>query len=100
IFISDNGGATYTRATDNAPLRGGKCTHFEGGLMVPFFIKYPALFNAQQVYDKPVSSLDIFSTIAAATNTPLPADRRYDGVNLFTYLTNNTAAPHETLYWR
>jgi arylsulfatase A-like enzyme len=100
LFISDNGGATYTRATDNAPLRGGKCTHFEGGLMVPFFIKYPALFNAQQVYDKPVSSLDIFSTIAAATNTPLPADRQYDGVNLFSYLTNNTATPHQTLHWR
>ena len=38
LFISDNGGATYTRATDNAPLRGGKCTHFEGGLMVPFLL--------------------------------------------------------------
>lgn len=100
LFISDNGGATYTRATDNAPLRGGKCTHFEGGLLVPFFIKYPALFSGQQVYDKTVSSLDIFSTIAAATNTPLPADRLYDGVNLFSYLSNNTATPHETLFWR
>src|SRR5262249_16282683 len=30
FFLSDNGGATYTHATDNAPLRGGKFTNFEG----------------------------------------------------------------------
>jgi len=100
FFISDNGGATYTRATDNAPLRGGKCTHFEGGLMVPFFIKYPALITRSQVYQKPVSSLDIFSTIAAMTGTTLPSDRPYDGVNLFPYLTGNPASPHNLFYWR
>lgn len=45
FFVSDNGGATYTKATDNYPLRGGKCTHFEGGLSVPFFINYPVVFK-------------------------------------------------------
>ncbi|MFI5153000.1 MAG: sulfatase-like hydrolase/transferase [Chitinophagales bacterium] len=100
LFISDNGGATYTRATDNAPLRGGKCTHFEGGLMVPFFLKYPSKIGAGQVYEKPVSSLDIFSTVAAITNSPLPADRAYDGVNLMNYLTDPMKYPHEIFYWR
>jgi len=100
FFISDNGGAAYTRATDNAPLRGGKCTHFEGGLLVPFFISYPGTKNGNFVYDKPVSSLDIFSTIASITKTTLPADRVYDGVDLLDYLTDNKKDPHEILYWR
>ena len=100
IFISDNGGATYTRATDNAPLRGGKCTHFEGGLMVPFFIKFPSLIKGSSVYDKPVSSLDIFATVAAVANISLPADRVYDGINLIPFLTNNSGFPHEVFYWR
>jgi arylsulfatase A-like enzyme len=100
FFISDNGGATYTRATDNAPLRGGKCTHFEGGLLVPFFINYPGINNGNFVYDKPVSSLDIFSTIASITKTALPADRIYDGVDLLPYLADNKKDPHEILYWR
>jgi arylsulfatase A-like enzyme len=85
IFLSDNGGATYTRATDNAPLRGGKCTYFDGGLLVPFFIKYPGAINESKVYQQPVSSLDIFTTIAAATQTRLPAERIYDGVNLLPF---------------
>lgn len=100
FFISDNGGATYTRATDNAPLRGGKCTDFEGGLSVPFFIKYPAAINTGQVYNKAVSSLDIFPVIVAASGAPLAADRIYDGVNLFPYLKNDTLIPHESFCWR
>lgn len=101
FFLSDNGGATYTGATDNAPLRGGKCTHFEGGLAVPFFASFPGVFSANMVYDKPVSSLDIFSTIAAVTNTLLPQDRVYDGVNLVPYLTGKTdSMPHKVFYWR
>lgn len=99
FFISDNGGATYTRATDNAPLRGGKCTHFDGGLAVPFFIQYPAASKGQ-VYNHAVSSLDIFSTIAAASSTTLPADRVYDGVDLLPYLKTDSVLPHELFFWR
>ncbi|WP_262493718.1 sulfatase-like hydrolase/transferase [Niastella koreensis] len=99
IFISDNGGATYTHATDNAPLRGGKCTHFEGGLLVPFFIRYPGMAKPM-VYTRPVSSLDIVATVAAFTHTRLPADRPYDGVNLLPWLQADTGLPHPVLYWR
>jgi arylsulfatase A-like enzyme len=100
VFISDNGGATYTRATDNAPLRGGKCTHFEGGLMVPFFIKYPQAIPGSAVFKNPVSSLDIFATVAGAANAPLPTDRVYDGVNMIPFLTKGGGYPHSVFYWR
>ena len=100
FFISDNGGATYTRATDNFPLRGGKCTHFEGGLRVPYFIKYPSVLPAGQVFTKPVSSMDIYATIAAASNTSLPTDREYDGVNLIPYCKAEAGLPHDLFFWR
>ena len=100
FFISDNGGATYTRATDNAPLRGGKATHFDGGISVPFFIKYPNVLKASQPYTHPVSSLDIYSTIAAVSGAPLAADRTYDGINLLPYLTNDSLLPHQDFFWR
>jgi arylsulfatase A-like enzyme len=100
LFVSDNGGATYTRATDNWPLKGGKCTHFDGGLRVPFFIKYPDTVQGGQLYHKAVSSLDIFSTIAAVARVSLPTDRIYDGVNLVPFVTDTSRTPHEIFYWR
>ncbi|MBV7530128.1 sulfatase-like hydrolase/transferase [Chitinophaga sp. sic0106] len=101
FLISDNGAATYTRATDNAPLRGGKCTHFEGGLLVPFLMKMPGSGARGTTFNKPVSSLDMFATTVAAAGLSLPGDRPYDGVSLLPYVEQqNTAAPHPMLYWR
>lgn len=100
FFISDNGGATYTHAADNAPLLGGKCTHFEGGISVPFFIQWPVAIKGGQVYNHPVSSLDIFSTIAAASGASLASDRIYDGVDLLTYMNNDSVLPHAVFFWR
>ena len=100
FFISDNGGATYTRATDNAPLKGGKCTHFEGGVSVPFFVRFPGKVKTGLVYRDPVSSLDIFSTIAAASGATPANDRVYDGVNLLPFLNDNSDNPHDLLFWR
>jgi arylsulfatase A-like enzyme len=100
FFTSDNGGATYTRATDNAPLRGGKATHFDGGILVPFLMKYPNGFKARQTYTHPVSSLDIYSTIAAVSGAGEATDRIYDGVNLLPYLANDLELPHQDFFWR
>ncbi|HNU89237.1 MAG TPA: sulfatase-like hydrolase/transferase, partial [Ferruginibacter sp.] len=100
FFTSDNGGATYTRATDNIPLRGGKATHFDGSIAVPFFIKYPNGLPARQAYTRPVSSLDIYSTIAAVSHAYLATDKTYDGVNLLPYLSNDSLIPHHDFFWR
>lgn len=99
IFASDNGGADYTFATTNAPLKGGKFSHFEGGINVPFALSWKGKIKPHTVYKTPVSSLDIFSTIAAAIHSDLPKDRVYDGVDLISTVNNNKEA-HKNLYWR
>lgn len=101
IFISDNGGAEYTFATDNGNLKGGKITDLEGGVKVPMFMKWPGKIDAQSTYKNPVSSMDVFSTIAAASQLPLRRDRVYDGVDLMPFLRGETKTyPHEYLYWQ
>lgn len=99
FFASDNGGADYTFATTNAPLKGGKFSHFEGGINVPFALSWKGKIKPHTVYKTPVSSLDIFSTIAVVTHSGLPKDRVYDGVNLVDVVNNNKEA-HKNLYWR
>jgi arylsulfatase A-like enzyme len=100
IFLSDNGGATYTYTTDNGPLRGGKITDFEGGTRVPFFMSWQGKIDVGSRYLPPVSAIDILPTIAAATGSPLPADRQIDGKNLLLYLNNDSIVPHNELFWQ
>jgi arylsulfatase A-like enzyme len=100
IFLSDNGGATYTYTTDNAPLRGGKISDLEGGNRVPFFMSWQKMIPAGSLFGSPVSATDILPTIAAATGCPLPADRQIDGKNLLAYLNNDSIVPHKELFWQ
>ncbi len=101
FFISDNGGATYTGATDNGPYKGGKLTMFEGGVNVPFIMKWNGRIPEGVKYSHPVSSMDIFMTSAEAAECPLPGDRIYDGVNLLPYLTGKKqGVPHDVFYWK
>ncbi len=101
LFGSDNGGASYTRQMSNHPLKGGKLSHFEGGIRVPFIARYPEVIPSGTVYNLPVSNLDFFATAAAAAGIPLPSDRSYDGVNLLPFVkAENSKRPHELLFWR
>jgi arylsulfatase A-like enzyme len=101
IFTSDNGG-THTIGIKgiNAPFRGWKATHFEGGIRVPLYMRWPKGLPTGR-FDAPASHLDIFSTAAAAADTAVPSDRIIDGVNLLPYLRGEIAdRPHQSLYWR
>lgn len=101
IFASDNGGATYTGATDNAPLKGGKFSDFEGGINIPLMIRWKGSIRPGSSYANPVSLIDLFTTAAAAARCPLPEDRAYDGVNLLPYVSGAIQGkPHRVLFWR
>ena len=102
IFTSDNGGAGYIGLDNiNKPYRGWKLTHFEGGMHIPFFAKWPAKIKKDMRYDKRIHHTDIFSTILGAANIEPPKEIKIDGVNLIPFLTNEKGGePHETLYWK
>jgi len=102
IFSSDNGGADYVGLPNlNAPYRGWKMTFFEGGTHVPFFMRWPDRIEAGTEYQRPVTHIDIFSTIAAAANVNLPTDREIDGVDLLPFVTGERSEdPHEAIFWR
>ncbi len=101
FYLSDNGGFPKANASDNSPLRGRKGTVWQGGWRVPFAVRWPGHLPERLVYNNPVTSLDIFATIAALANAPLDSTRPLDGVNLMPYLTGeNPNPPHDALYLR
>lgn len=101
-FLSDNGCAAYYPGMCACePLRGGKLTHYEGGVRVPMLVRWPAKLKGGQVYRNPVSTLDIFPTLTAAAGGALAKDRVYDGVDLVPYLSGQKeGVPHDALMWR
>jgi uncharacterized sulfatase len=102
MFTSDNGGASYIGLPEvNRPFRGWKISFFEGGIHVPFFIKWPARLPAGATFEEPVHHFDLYATAAAAAGVPLPDDRKMDGVDLGPFVRGRAAGvPHEALFWR
>ena len=71
IFSSDNGGVGgYVRegvkragdVTDNAPLRSGKGSLYEGGTRVPFIVRWPGVTKAGSTSGVPAIHVDLFPT--------------------------------------
>jgi arylsulfatase A-like enzyme len=101
VFTSDNGGAHYIGLPDiNRPYRGWKASLFEGGIKVPFFMRWPSRIPAASRVDTVVSHFDIFATAGAAANAVLPSDRPLDGLNLLPATTGGTVGPREALFWK
>ena len=101
FFLSDNGGPTRSTTSSNAPLRGYKFQVLEGGIRIPFMIRWKGKLPAGKIYSHPVISLDILPTAVAAAGGTVSRDWKLDGVNLLPYLDGAVSnPPHDILYWR
>ncbi len=102
LFTSDNGGLdNKDNPTDNAPLRSGKGYAYEGGIRVPFLVRWPGKVPAGKVSDTPISSIDIFPTVLEAAEVAQPEDRPIDGLSLLAHLKSGgeKAVDREDLFW-
>ena len=86
IFNSDNGGyiGNYAKqqVTDNAPLRSGKGSLYEGGLRVPLMVRWPGVTPQGAVCREPVLSTDLFYTLAEMAGLAKAAPATPDGRSL------------------
>lgn len=104
IFTSDNGGLSVsegpnTPSTINAPLREGKGYLYEGGIRVPWIIKWPGVTKPGTVSDVPVSTIDLYPTIMDVCGVPKPKEQKLDGVSLVPLLKDGKAPKRDALYW-
>lgn len=89
IFASDNGGfvgvdrssGQTIPVTNNAPLRSGKGSLYEGGIRVPLLIRWPGVTTAGAVCSEPVILTDLFPTCLQAAGIRPPPEAA-DGMDL------------------
>ena len=99
VFASDNGGyigvdrrsGQTVPVTNNAPLRSGKGSCYEGGVRVPLTIFWPGVSRPQGAQcDEPVVVMDLFPTLLAAAGVT-PTGVKLDGLDLRPLLENPAA---------
>ncbi|MCM5664054.1 sulfatase [Galbibacter mesophilus] len=79
IFTSDNGGIADT--SSQKPLRGGKGSYYEGGIRVPYIVRWDGVVAPNTRNETPISNLDIFPTLLEVAGIPVK-DFKLDGVSL------------------
>ncbi len=98
LFFSDNGG--YGPATDMEPLKGYKGTYYEGGIRVPFFVRWPGVVAPGSHSAEPVIGVDILPTLCGMMNVALPENQLVDGRDLGPLLRGETdSLGSRALFW-
>src|ERR1043166_38137 len=97
IFMSDNG---PQQARYNAGMRGLKGTVFDGGIRVPFFVRWPGHFEAGRKIDRIAAHIDLVPTLLEACSLARPSVK-IDGVSLLPLLKGaSSARPDRTLFFQ
>ncbi|HUG93789.1 MAG TPA: sulfatase [Planctomycetaceae bacterium] len=108
IFSSDNGGVGgYGRegiagrdVTDNAPLRSGKGSLYEGGIRVPWIFRWPGRIKPGTTCGTPILSIDLYPTLLKLADAEPPAGSPLDGVSLVGLVTSEQSGlDREAVYW-
>ena len=101
VYVCDNGWTSTVKGLNapddwNAPYAPRtKRSPYDGGVRTPMMFNWPGKIKPQ---DRPerISSLDIYPTILAAAQAPVPSELA--GLNLLPYLESGEGIPRQTLY--
>jgi len=95
IYTSDNGA---TPSSPQEPLRGNKGSYYEGGIRVPWMIRWPAKITAGSRSDVPVIQVDLFPTMLAAAGIETPAGKVLDGESLLPLFAGDSLE-RSSIFW-
>ena len=97
VFTSDNGGERFS---DTWPFIGVKSELLEGGIRVPFFLRWPARIKAGSRSEQVNISMDWTATLLAAAGGAQDPAYPMDGLNLLDIITGKAPLQPRKLYWR
>lgn len=101
IFTSDNGPNPSYGIERTKGLRGKKGTLYEGGIRMPFIVRWPSVITPGQINENAIlGSVDIFPTLCSITGSPIPSEFRLDGEDRSdVILRNKNVERSAPLFW-
>ncbi|WP_373330676.1 sulfatase-like hydrolase/transferase [Salmonirosea aquatica] len=100
IFTSDNGPLPAFGDRRTVGLRGTKLSLFEGGIRMPFIVRYPGKVPAGRVDETAVmTATDLFPTFCKITQSDLPTPERMDGEDVSEAWFGKKFARNKPIYW-
>ncbi|MDP1799282.1 MAG: sulfatase-like hydrolase/transferase [Planctomycetaceae bacterium] len=96
VFTADNGGS-LPHGKNNNPWRDGKQSHYDGGLRVPFMVRWPGHIPAGSRCDYAGLNFDLFPTFLELAGLKPAAD--LDAVSLVPLLNGKTITKPRDLYF-
>ena len=121
VFTSDNGGNMYSPIngdtgkrmgsedgrtpkgknwvypTNNAPLRGGKATIYEGGSRVPCIVVWPGVVKSASQSNALITGTDLYPTLIQAGGGVRHSDQPMDGASLIPLLTGKASSVRDSV---
>ena len=97
VFTSDNGGERYS---DNWPHVGGKMDLTEGGIRVPWIMRWPGQIPATSLSGQHFMTMDVTATLLEAASVPPDPSYPLDGISLLSVLRNPGMRFERPLFWR
>lgn len=105
VLFSDNGGNEYDRVgpeelppTNNAPLRSGKGSIYEGGVRVPMMVAWPGVVAPGSRSSEVVSSIDFYPTILEMLGLSAREGQVIDGESLVPVLRGEGGLRREAIF--
>ena len=96
IFMTDNGPQQPRYV---AGMRGLKGTVYQGGIRVPFFLRWPMKITAGRKVDRIAAHIDVLPTLLDACAIRAPKTVKFDGRSLWPLLANDSSAwPDRTIH--
>jgi arylsulfatase A-like enzyme len=100
IFTSDNGPLPTFDGARSGGMRGSKLSLYEGGVRMPFIVRWPGHTPAGRVDETTVmNAVDFFPTFCAIAKATAPGRTKFDGQDLSNVFLGKSATRKHAMFW-
>ena len=107
VFSSDNGpedihiaNAGHSGVGSAGPFRGRKRSLYEGGVRVPFIVRWPGQVPAGKINETSVvAGCDLLPSVCKLAGAAVPKDHALDGEDMSDVLLGSTRKREKSLFW-